>query len=148
MFAAKFLHAAEKWNAVGAAAVAPESLREEDLRLPAEIPCSRRSASSCARVHSRPITSVSNFSARRWRRTRCSRDFAALGGKLDVAGAANAEVAAARHTFQGGGDGGRRNAEIFGKPRADGRLLFLDELPDSFEVIFLGDAGFFAAQVR
>ena len=74
-------------------------------------------------------------------------DLLAFRGELDLAVAADAEIAAASHAFECGGDGGRRDAQVLCEPGADGRLLFLDEFPDSFKIIFLGDAGFFAAQV-
>ena len=73
-------------------------------------------------------------------------DFLALLGKFNLPGAAYAKIAAAGHPFQSGGDGGRSYAQVFGEPGADGRVFFLNELPDGFEVVFLGDAGFFAAQ--
>src|SRR6267143_800448 len=44
-----------------------------------EIPCSSRSASSCAFDHSRPITSVRSFSANWWRSAKCSATLRPLG---------------------------------------------------------------------
>ena len=55
------------------------------------------------------------------------------------------KISAASHALQRGGYGRRRHAQVFGKPRADRDLLFLDDFPDGFEVVFLRDAGFFAA---
>jgi hypothetical protein len=71
-----------------------------------------------------------------------------LRGEFDAAVAAHAEITAASHALQRGRDGGRRDTEVLGQARADGDLLLLDKLPDGFEVVFLRNAGFFAAHVR
>src|SRR5271156_3578763 len=71
----------------------------------------------------------------------------ALRGEFDAPAATDAEIAGASHPLQRSGDGGRSYAEVFGQPRADRDLLFLDDLPYRFEVVFLGDAGLFAAHV-
>ena len=42
------------------------------------------------------------------------------------------DVATASHTFERGGDGGRRHAEIFREAGADGSFTFLDGFPDGF----------------
>ena len=97
-----------------------------------EMPCSRRSASSCARDQSMPMTSVRSFSARRWRRTKMLGDSLPFRGKDDAAVSPDVQVTGPGHAFEGGGDGGRRDAEVFRQARADRRLLFLHELPDSF----------------
>jgi len=51
------------------------------------------------------------------------------------------EIVAA-HTLERGSDGWRSYAKLFGQSRADWWLALFKKLPDSFEVIFLGDAGF------
>ena len=73
------------------------------------------------------------------------RDAFALGRKLDLAAAANAQVAAAGHALERSGDGRRSHAKIFGQARADRHLLFLDDFPDGLQIVFLRDAGFFTA---
>lgn len=57
-----------------------------------------------------------------------------------------AEMPIAGHALNGGSDCRGRNVEFFGEPGADGDLLFLEHFPNGFEVIFLRDAGFIAAQ--
>ena len=75
-------------------------------------------------------------------------EFAALGGELDSAPALNFDVAVASHAFDCGGDRGWSDVQFFGETRADGSLLLLEHFPNGFEVIFLRDAGFIAAQKR
>jgi hypothetical protein len=74
------------------------------------------------------------------------RDLLPFWRKVDAAAAANAKVAAASHALQRSGYRGRSDAEILGEARGNGYLFLLDKLPDSFEVVFLRNAGFFAAQ--
>ena len=67
---------------------------------------------------------------------------AAFAREIDMAVASDRDEIIAAHTLERGSDGGRSYAKFFGQSRADGRLALFEELPDSFEVIFLGDAGF------
>lgn len=62
----------------------------------------------------------------------------------DAAAAFDAQQAVARQAFERGGDGGRRDAQFIGEARADGRAAFLDHFPDGLQIVFAGDAGFFA----
>jgi hypothetical protein len=71
-------------------------------------------------------------------------DGAAFAREIDVAVAGNGDEVIAAHAFERSGDGGRSYTELFSKARADGRLTFFEKLPDGFEVVFLGDAGFCA----
>ena len=69
-----------------------------------------------------------------------------LHGKNDAAVAPDVQVTGAGHALEGGSDGRRRDAQIFGQARTDRGLLLLHELPDGLQIIFLGNAGLFAAQ--
>ena len=73
-------------------------------------------------------------------------DLFASRRKLDASPSTDMQKAAARHSFQSSSDGWGSDAQIFGQARADRDLLFLDEFPDGFKVVFLRDTGFFAAQ--
>src|ERR1700722_18674059 len=61
---------------------------------------------------------------------------AALGSQSDSAVASDMQQAVARHSLERGGHGGRRDAKLLGKTRADGRLLILEKFPDGLEVVF------------
>jgi len=68
-------------------------------------------------------------------------ELASLGGEVDGAAAPDFDVAIAGHALDGGGDGRRSNVKLLGQARADGGLLFFEHFPNSFEVIFLRNAG-------
>ena len=74
------------------------------------------------------------------------RKFASLGGKEDMPSTLYRDVAIARHALHSGRDGWRGHVEFLSEPRADGYLLLLEHFPNRFEVIFLRNAGFVAAQ--
>ena len=67
---------------------------------------------------------------------------AAFAREIDMAVASDRDEIIAAHTLERGSDGWRSYAKLFGQSRADWWLALFEELPDSFEVIFLGDAGF------
>jgi hypothetical protein len=69
-------------------------------------------------------------------------DGAAFASEADLTVAGNGDKVVAAHAFERGGNCGRSYAQFFSEARADGRLAFLEEFPDSFEVVFLRDAGF------
>ncbi len=74
-------------------------------------------------------------------------ELAALAGKIDVAGAIDANEIVAGEALERVGDGGRRDAEFFGEARADGRRLpFFEHFPNGFEIVFARDAGFLPLQ--
>lgn len=72
--------------------------------------------------------------------------FAPLRGQQNVSATLYRDVPIAGHAFNGGSDSGRGNVKLFGEAGADGDLLFLQHFPNGFEVIFLRDASFVAAQ--
>src|SRR5271156_4726529 len=74
------------------------------------------------------------------------RDSLPFARKRNAPVASYVKVARAGHAFERGGNGWRRDAKILSQPRADRDLFFLHNFPDGFEVVFLGDAGLFAAQ--
>ena len=76
------------------------------------------------------------------------RKFAALRGELDGAATLDFDMAVAGHAFDGGSHGGGGDVKFFGEPGADRGLLFFEHFPNRFEVIFLRNAGFIAAQRR
>src|SRR5260370_40949912 len=71
------------------------------------------------------------------------RDGFAFRGQLDSSVPVDAQIPAPCHALECSGDGRWCDAKIFGKARADGLLLFLNKLPDRFQVVFLRDAGLF-----
>jgi hypothetical protein len=73
-------------------------------------------------------------------------DFAAFFREKNCSAALNFDMAVAGHALDGSGDGRRSDGEFLGQAGADGSLIFLRHFPDGFEVVFLRDAGFFAAQ--
>jgi hypothetical protein len=73
-------------------------------------------------------------------------DFAAFGSEEDLAAALHLDMSVARHAFQGCGNRGRSDIQLFGEARADGNLILLKHFPNGLEVIFLRNAGFLAAQ--
>jgi hypothetical protein len=75
------------------------------------------------------------------------RDFPALGTQLNVAITTNPEVTAPSHALERRRDSRGSYAQILGEAGADRDLVFLNELPDRFQVIFLGNAGFFSAHL-
>jgi hypothetical protein len=58
------------------------------------------------------------------------------------------QQAVAGHALERRGDGGRSDAQLFGQPRADRRLLILEEFPDGLEVVFARNAGGVAWQEK
>ena len=70
----------------------------------------------------------------------------AFARETNVAVTLDAQQAVASHALERGGDGGRRDCELFGQASADGRLIVLLEFPDRLQVIFAGDAGGFPGQ--
>lgn len=74
------------------------------------------------------------------------RKLPAFARKVDAAQTIDAHVAITRHALQGRGDRRRRYIQFFGKASADGRLVFLEHLPDGLEVIFLRHTGFITPQ--
>ncbi len=72
------------------------------------------------------------------------RNAASLGSEANAAIAADAEIIVAGHALQRGRDSGRSDVKLLGEARADRRLFFFEHLPDRFQIIFLGDTGFFA----
>jgi hypothetical protein len=75
-------------------------------------------------------------------------DGAAFARQVDATIASYGDEIVTAHAFEGGSYRGRSDAEFLRKPRADGRLAFLDKFPDGFEIVFLGDAGFFTHEIR
>ncbi len=71
---------------------------------------------------------------------------ASFGGEDDATTAAHFDVSVASHALESGGHRRRSDVEFFREPGADGFLTLLEHLPNGFEVIFLRNAGFFAAQ--
>jgi hypothetical protein len=71
---------------------------------------------------------------------------AALCSQQNLAAALDFDMSITRHALDRSGDRGRSNVKFFGKARADGKLVLLAHFPNGFEVIFLRDAGLFAAQ--
>src|SRR5512137_1988481 len=69
-----------------------------------------------------------------------------LSRQIDFPAALHSNVAVARHALQCRGNRRRRNIQLFRQPRADGRLVLFQHLPNRFEVIFLRYAGLFASQ--
>ncbi len=146
MFAAKLLHAAEEGDAVGAAAVAAEAFEQQVGDLGRDSVLEAFGFFVSAGPFEADYVGE-QFFCEAVAQDEMLGDFLAFRREFDLAAAADAEVAAAGHALECSGDGGRRDAEVLGESGADGGLLFLDELPDGFKVIFLRDAGFFAAQV-
>ena len=104
----------------------------------AEIACSQRSASLWTFSHSRPITSTSSRSARRWRRTidvATSRPLAVSRRRAVVEQLGVAVVDEAVHGLR---DGRRREAEALDQARPDRDRAFFLDLEDGFEVLLGG----------
>src|SRR5881394_1080617 len=68
-------------------------------------------------------------------------ELAALAGKIDTAGAIDADQIVTGEAFECSSDGGRRDGEFFGEARADGRLPFFEHFPNRFQIIFARYAG-------
>lgn len=66
---------------------------------------------------------------------------AAFTRKIDAAGAIDFHKIVTRKALQRSRNGGRSDAEFFGKARADGGLPFFEHFPDRFEIVFARDAG-------
>src|SRR6267378_6656312 len=66
--------------------------------------------------------------------------------QVDPPAALNAHVSVAHHAFQGGGHRGRCNFQFLGEPRADGRVVLFQHLPDRLQIIFLRYACLFSPQ--
>ncbi len=74
-------------------------------------------------------------------------ELAAFAGKIDVAGAVDANEIVAGEALERVGDGGRCDAELFRETRADGRRLpFFEHFPNGFEIVFARDAGLLPLQ--
>src|SRR5271155_1371403 len=130
-FSAQLGHAAEERNAVRAADVAAEPLQQQRCDL-------RRNAVLQALgffVRARPINADDvgeKLFSQPMTKNQVLRDSLPFHGKDDAAVAPDVQVARAGHAFQRVGYRRRRDAQVFRQARADWRLLFLHELPDSF----------------
>ncbi len=144
-FAPQLGHAAEEWDAVRAADVAAKPLEQQRRDL-------RRNAVFQALgflVRSGPINADDvgkKFFGQAMAKNQMLGDSRALFRKDDAAVSADVQVTGPGHALERGGNSGRRDTKIFGQASANRRLLFLHELPDSLQIIFLGNAGLFAAQ--
>src|SRR6266581_5434315 len=71
---------------------------------------------------------------------------AAFLRQVDSPASFHAHVPIARHALQRRRHRGRSYFQFLGKPRADGRMVLFQHLPDSLQVIFLRHACFFSPQ--
>jgi len=143
--ATKIRHSAEEGDAVGAAAVAAEALQKEmdDFGGDAVL----EAFGLFMRAGPREAEDLGEeFFGEAMAEDEMLRGSLPFGGELDAAIAAHMKITGMGHALERGGDGGRGDAEVFGEARANGYLLLLDNFPGGFEVVFLRNAGFFAAQ--
>lgn len=129
-------HAAEKWNAVWAADIAAKPLQQQrrDLRRDAVL------KALGFLMGARPIDADNvgeKLFGQPMSKNQMLRDSLPFDGKDDPAVAPHVQVTGSGHALQRGGNGRRRDPKVFRQAGADRRLLFLHELPDSLQVIFL-----------
>src|SRR6266403_1625566 len=66
--------------------------------------------------------------------------------QVDLPAALHAHMSVARHALQRGGHRGRSNFQFLGEPRADGRVVLFQHLPNRLQIIFLRYACLFSPQ--
>jgi hypothetical protein len=129
-------HPAEKWHAVGAAAIAAEALQQKAGNLGGDAVFE----SFGFFVRARPFE-ADDVGEELFRepvtQDKVLCNSLSLRRKLDASTTTDAQIAAASHTLERGRDGGRSDPEILSQSRADGHLLLLDDLPNCLQIIFL-----------
>src|SRR6202041_3146200 len=144
VFAAEARHPAEQRNAVRAATVASETRKKQSRYFGRDAVLQTLGLF----MRARPFQANDigeQLLGKTVAQDQVLRRSLAFRGEFDASPAPDMKVARASHSLQRSRNGRGSDAEVFGQTRADRDLLFLDDLPDRLEVVFLRNAGLFAA---
>jgi len=129
MLAAKTGHSSQKRNAVRASAVASESFKQQVRDFGRNAVFEAFGLFMRARPFQTDNFREKFFSEAMPKNKMLCRSLP-FCRELDSSVPLHAQIAVASHAFQGRGHGRRSYAKVLSKPRADGDLLFLHNLPD------------------